>query len=51
MVPDIIHAIMSNVDKKTLTVKLPEAFEMLKREDSNFDIFASKTIQPVKLCY
>ena len=51
MIKDIIGTLIYKYDRSNLTIQLPDAFQYLKGQDSNFEMVTSNTIQPVKLFY
>ena len=51
MVRDIVKMLTKSFNHDTLTVQLPDSFEQLKGEDSNFEMVTSNTIQPVRLSF
>ena len=51
MVQDLILFLQSQLDRSSLTVQLPQAFEHLKGADANFEMVTSNSIQSIRLFY
>ena len=51
MVSDIIEKLLSELDPKTLAVRIPDVFEQLKGQDVNFELATSCVLQRAKLFY
>ena len=45
MIAEIVNVLLTKLDRNTLTIQLPQAFEHLKGEDANFEMVTSNTIQ------
>ena len=44
MVSDLIEAMKSRFDKKSLTIAVPDVFENLKANDTNLEMATSNTL-------